>query len=733
MKREPQYIRDWKKRWTLRDKALTTELPRDRPVLETVILSFPVLVSYLFKLVLPLEEVGEGGEGNGGDCVHYPLTRPGFYTAPNILRLTLPIFNVTASLDMIFRVNDCLRFNNQEGGLRWLFEYSVNHFHTADCLIKHGNHAKEDVCESESQETAMNTGKNKSLQHRTSFRRTIAPNTSMTEIWSEASRTIQYNSLLLLLTPPPTLKEAVNLRYVAVVAAARCVPLGGYWSSNYGNEEVRVERQWYGRTFVSLRHFHSRAAILLITEMTIKRRLGDSCQLIIVQQCCEMYDIFHNINVALKLRRTYKDLPWVEKLPFYVDTGIEPEISGFAFQIQKGEFPPASGERKQQSKITYDVATCPASATSGPRITRHASTNRFVHARVFSTTYRRQRTSDLGSSPSVRTQSIQCFFLTLDGAVTKIKTKKAVCGVGIHSHFQRFEWKLDNQFVYNLSERVLRFNPRHPSYFQRYRELQERNQNLCGFIYSSVSQMVVRSEEGYVPGESHPFALSSCYRLQHAGYLQATHCLLHYLVWSTLVKEMRSSSVMPKYNIQRHPDKGIEPGIFALVHQCFTTDYTWICPVIMVSRGTPYPKMGPIAPAVPEMCLGSMAWFVLTSIMYRQRSFRSDVLTPEKNWNGALSFSISMKTTMKDEVKFSREFAKDTIRKSVFMITEDVTIQQYGEMGVAVALPSYLPVDLKHLVDDGWRKNGFNQYASDLVSVHRKLPDFRESLVQTTR
>nr|CAD7597135.1 unnamed protein product [Timema genevievae] len=30
------------------------------------------------------------------------------------------------------------------------------------------------------------------------------------------------------------------------------------------------------------------------------------------------------------------------------------------------------------------------------------------------------------------------------------------------------------------------------------------------------------------------------------------------------------------------------------------------------------------------------------------------------------------------------------------------------------------------MVDDGWRKNGFNQYASDLVSVHRKLPDFRD-------
>lgn len=47
-------------------------------------------------------------------------------------------------------------------------------------------------------------------------------------------------------------------------------------------------------------------------------------------------------------------------------------------------------------------------------------------------------------------------------------------------------------------------------------------------------------------------------------------------------------------------------------------------------------------------------------------------------------------------------------------------------MGKPVILPINLAPDVKKLVDDGWINNAFNQYVSDLISVHRTLPDPRD-------
>nr|XP_053630697.1 putative polypeptide N-acetylgalactosaminyltransferase 9 isoform X5 [Cherax quadricarinatus] len=49
-----------------------------------------------------------------------------------------------------------------------------------------------------------------------------------------------------------------------------------------------------------------------------------------------------------------------------------------------------------------------------------------------------------------------------------------------------------------------------------------------------------------------------------------------------------------------------------------------------------------------------------------------------------------------------------------------------GEMGKPVSLPKDLDPEIKKKVDEGWKNNAFNQYVSDMISVHRTLPDPRD-------
>ncbi|XP_014216914.1 putative polypeptide N-acetylgalactosaminyltransferase 9 [Copidosoma floridanum] len=63
----------------------------------------------------------------------------------------------------------------------------------------------------------------------------------------------------------------------------------------------------------------------------------------------------------------------------------------------------------------------------------------------------------------------------------------------------------------------------------------------------------------------------------------------------------------------------------------------------------------------------------------------------------------------------------------VLVPPQDQDLARPGEMGRPVVLPSNLTTEIKKLVDDGWINNAFNQYASDIISVHRSLPDPRDA------
>lgn len=49
-----------------------------------------------------------------------------------------------------------------------------------------------------------------------------------------------------------------------------------------------------------------------------------------------------------------------------------------------------------------------------------------------------------------------------------------------------------------------------------------------------------------------------------------------------------------------------------------------------------------------------------------------------------------------------------------------------GELGKPVVLPKNITEETKAAVAEGWKKNAFNQYVSDLISIRRKLPDPRD-------
>lgn len=60
------------------------------------------------------------------------------------------------------------------------------------------------------------------------------------------------------------------------------------------------------------------------------------------------------------------------------------------------------------------------------------------------------------------------------------------------------------------------------------------------------------------------------------------------------------------------------------------------------------------------------------------------------------------------------------------VIDPPANLDSPGEMGRPVILPTNMSAETKKLVDEGWLNNAFNQYASDLISVHRSLPDPRD-------
>lgn len=83
------------------------------------------------------------------------------------------------------------------------------------------------------------------------------------------------------------------------------------------------------------------------------------------------------------------------------------------------------------------------------------------------------------------------------------------------------------------------------------------------------------------------------------------------------------------------------------------------------------------------------------------------------------------KPKLKSKVPSKKRFGQKDEDGGFIPPPNDLGLDSPGELGKPVNLPTNLTADIKKMVDEGWLKNAFNQYVSDLISVRRSLPDPR--------
>ncbi|XP_063696657.1 putative polypeptide N-acetylgalactosaminyltransferase 9 isoform X2 [Culicoides brevitarsis] len=68
----------------------------------------------------------------------------------------------------------------------------------------------------------------------------------------------------------------------------------------------------------------------------------------------------------------------------------------------------------------------------------------------------------------------------------------------------------------------------------------------------------------------------------------------------------------------------------------------------------------------------------------------------------------------------------NNVNEKIGIHKKDGALQAPGHMGRPVILPSNVSSEVKKLVDEGWSKNAFNEYVSNMISIQRELPDPRD-------
>lgn len=124
-----------------------------------------------------------------------------------------------------------------------------------------------------------------------------------------------------------------------------------------------------------------------------------------------------------------------------------------------------------------------------------------------------------------------------------------------------------------------------------------------------------------------------------------------------------------------------------------------------------------------------VAWLTIALLMYNDRSSSASVETNEVIPAAAEIVEDkrlqSKQPDVIDDNKEDDRWKGDPERHEQGVMPPPRDPNAPGEMGKAVKINNPEP-DVKQLIDKGWQSNAFNQYVSDMISLHRTLPDPRD-------
>ncbi|XP_059053381.1 putative polypeptide N-acetylgalactosaminyltransferase 9 isoform X3 [Achroia grisella] len=116
-------------------------------------------------------------------------------------------------------------------------------------------------------------------------------------------------------------------------------------------------------------------------------------------------------------------------------------------------------------------------------------------------------------------------------------------------------------------------------------------------------------------------------------------------------------------------------------------------------------------------------WFMV-ALLTTNGGSRNSIVAPAVEYDDAEAKPL--KIAKPTSVKRKSESYGNNLSDGLGVIAAPGSDNAPGELGKPVVLPKNISEDTKLAVSEGWKKNAFNQYVSDLISIRRKLPDPRD-------